>query len=107
MKPAGLALSPRTRWYLNRLFDPDEAAEVAEILINECGNNLPLCKKETPAGMDRIRFAVLKLSRGDLDRLVKWVELAKKDWRDVLMAAESGDDTEAHKRWKPGKKSNG
>jgi hypothetical protein len=100
-----LDLSPSTRWYVNRLFGPGEAEKAAEILINECGSNLPLCKMETPAGMERIRAAVLKLSRGDLDKLIEWVDLAKADWRDVLLAAESNRNTGTHTHRKPGKKS--
>lgn len=37
---------------------------------------------------DRIIRAVIYLSKGDLERLRKQIELARIDWRDVLMAAE-------------------
>ncbi len=33
-----------------------------------------------------LRLAVLRLANGDLAKLVEWVELAKWDYRDVLLA---------------------
>lgn len=37
---------------------------------------------------DRVRLAVVKLSDGSWDRFLESVDLAQKDWRDVLAAAE-------------------
>ena len=37
---------------------------------------------------DRVRLAVIELSGGDLAELSRLVDLAKQDWRDVLMWAE-------------------
>jgi hypothetical protein len=48
-----------------------------------------------------VRFAALKLSAGGMDRLRKAIELAKTDWRDLLVAAEFANDVNAHKRWSP------
>lgn len=98
-----LDLSPRTLRHVKRLFDSGDADRAAELLITECGNNLPLCKRATPESMERIRFAVLKLSQGDLNQLIKWIGLAKIDWRDVLMAAGFGNDARTHSRWRPEK----
>ena len=36
----------------------------------------------------RVQLAVLKVSAGSLDRLLVWLDEARKDWRDVLVAAE-------------------
>lgn len=52
-----------------------------------------------PEDLDRIRFAALKTSRGDLRKLVDALALSKIDYRDLLMAADFGFDTEAHERW--------
>jgi hypothetical protein len=41
----------------------------------------------------------LKLSAGNIDKLKAAIELAKTDWRDLLVAAGFADDTTAHKRW--------
>jgi hypothetical protein len=54
-----------------------------------------------PSGFDRIRFAVLKLSRGDLEQLGREIDGAHHDWRDTLVAAGFGDDIHAHLRWNP------
>jgi hypothetical protein len=53
------------------------------------------------AGIERIRFAALKLCRGDLSALQRAVGLAKKDWRDVLVAAGFESDVAAHRSWWP------
>ncbi len=37
---------------------------------------------------NRVRLAVLKLSNGDLDGLIQFIDLAKQDYRDVLLRAE-------------------
>ena len=53
--------------------------------------------------LDRIRFAALKLSGGDLGRLRHWIAEAERgdqvDWRDVVSAAGFGDRVEAHASW--------
>ena len=67
-----------------------------------CGDNLPGSGLDTPESLDRIRFAALKISGGDLDRLTQAVELAQADWRDLLMAAGFGHDTSAHRAWEIG-----
>jgi hypothetical protein len=36
-----------------------------------------------------------------MDKLIKVIELAQVDRRDLLMAAGFGEDTEAHKHWNP------
>jgi hypothetical protein len=51
--------------------------------------------------MERIRFSVLKLSEGKIDELVRAIELAQVDWRDLFMEAGFGHDPEAHNKWEP------
>jgi hypothetical protein len=43
----------------------------------------------------------LKLSGGALNALQRPIDLAKIDWRDVLVAAGFGSDLSAHKSWWP------
>ena len=50
---------------------------------------------------DRIRFAVLKLSAGNLTTLQQEVDGANRDWRDTLVAAGFGESLTAHKNWFP------
>ena len=62
---------------------------------------LPLSIPANPASLERIRFAVLKVSCVDLNRLQKAIDLAKIDWRDVLVAADFASDLTAHTSWWP------
>src|SRR5262249_23491957 len=50
---------------------------------------------------ERLRFAALRLSHGDLRALDEAIALGRTDWRDLLMAADFGYDTQAHERWVP------
>lgn len=38
--------------------------------------------------VDRVRLAAVRLSHGNLDRLERFIDATKKDYRDVLMWAE-------------------
>jgi len=86
---------------LARMFSLTDQELVSTLLIEECGDNLPLLKAANTASIERIRFAVLKLSGGDLNALQRAIDLAKIDWRDVLVAAGFGSDVTAHKAWWP------
>lgn len=96
-----VALSPSTQARLESLFSPDQQEAARCLLENECANNLPFCGGSGMFELERLRFAVLKLSGGDLGRLRQEIEQAKIDWRDTLMAAGFGEDISAHKRWLP------
>jgi hypothetical protein len=50
---------------------------------------------------DRVQVAILKLSGGDLGRLVEMVALAKTDYRDALAAAEYPLEFRASGRFEP------
>jgi hypothetical protein len=79
------------------LFGPDDIELVSLLLTDQCGSNLA----EFPELLERIRCAVLKLSHGDLNALGRAIDLAKRDWRDALVAAGFGDDIKAHESWWP------
>jgi hypothetical protein len=96
-----LRLSDATTARLRALFSPAEQAAAIRLLEEDCGASLPFCEAATSESAERIRFAVLKLSRGDLGELRSSVEHARIDWRDVLVWAGFGDDVEAHRRWWP------
>jgi hypothetical protein len=97
----GSMLSPETQRRVNLLFRPEEQNIVATLLITECGNNLPFLEKSNEYELERIRFATLKLSDGNLDMLREAIEMAKSDWRDLLMAAGFAYDVTEHSRWLP------
>jgi len=92
-------LSPATWDLVQRMFPAKEQAQAAGLLVDECGNNLPFMENETEEGLERIRFAVLKLSRGKMEKLGYWVEYTQLDWRDTLMAAGFGNWLFAHQIW--------
>jgi hypothetical protein len=94
-------LTPETQLRVELLFPPAMRAEVVRLLIDECGRNLPLTEKWSEDGFERIRFGVLRLSGGTIEGLGKAIELAKRDWRDVLMAAGFANSTGMHRAWMP------
>jgi len=94
-------LSPETLRRLHLLFAPDDRAAAETLLVNECGSNLPFLQKLDMFGLERFRFAAMKVSAGDLDRLREAVRMAQWDWRDLLVAAGFGHDVTAHERWLP------
>jgi len=96
-----MRISPETEKRIALLFPPNEQELVRAVLSDECGNNLPLCETWNEVQLDRIRFAVLKLSRGKLDQFDRALALAKIDWRDLLVAANFAEDVKAHVSWLP------
>ena len=54
-------LSSGTNRRIAALFPESQQAEVAELLIEECGDNLPFADTLGAAGVERVQFAVLKL----------------------------------------------
>jgi len=94
-------LSPETRWRLEAVFAPADRDMAERLLVEECGNNLSLLTELDTNQLERFRFAALKLSDGSLHRLRQAIEVAKTDWRDLLMAAGFGEDIHAHERWLP------
>ena len=93
------ALSPRTRKLVDSLFDRIDVNEACLWLEEECGNNLPFCDDSDEIQMERIRFAALKLSKGNPHKLLHAIEEARVDWRDLLLAAGFGTDENAHDIW--------
>lgn len=94
-----LELSEGTKTRIAKLFPPEHRAMVEIVLREECGNNLPFCEDCDMYQMERTRFAALKVSGGDMDKLLDAVALAQRDSRDLLMAAGFGHDVHAHERW--------
>lgn len=84
---------------VERLFARDDCASAQRLLSEECGANLPFCERQDAIALERIRFAVLMLSDGDLEKLRTMVDHAKIDWRDVLVWAGFGYSLTEHDRW--------
>jgi hypothetical protein len=96
-------LSSETRRRIDALFPQPERDAVVRLLQSECGNNLPLLESFDDVQLERVRFAALKLSGGNLRKLRDAVRLAKEDWRDLLVSAQFADDVNAHSDWFPDK----
>jgi hypothetical protein len=96
-------LTPAVVQKIEALFAPESREAAGRMIAERCGADLLLSTHMGPdaSGFDRIRFAVLKLSRGDLERLKQEIESAHFDWRDTLMATGFGEDTHANLRWHP------
>lgn len=92
-------LSPTTQNLVEVIFDVMNVNEAARWLEDECGNNIPFCAKHDEYAMERIRFAALKLSNGNISKLLGAIDEARIDWRDLFMVAGFGHDIKAHVKW--------
>ena len=92
-------LSDKTWQIVRKMYPPAQQEEVGRFLATQCGNNLPFCRDSDEHELERVRFAVLKLSRGNFDKLLKEVEQAQQDWRDTFVAAGFAHSATEHERW--------
>ena len=99
---AGPPLSAETERRLHLCFPPELREGASRLLVEHCGNNLPFCNDCDAGQMERIRFAALKLSEGDMAKLSEAVRIAQIDWRDVLVAAGFGSELRADQNWLSG-----
>lgn len=84
---------------IDTIYRKEERSLVIHTLENDCGNNLPLCNGWTSKQLERIRFAVIKFSEGQLDRFHYAIKLANTDWRDLLVEVCFADDIDCHSEW--------
>lgn len=96
-----IPLSGQTLRRLHALFAAGECEAAEQLLIERCGDALPLTGSADENFWERIRFAVLKLSAGDLQKLKHETDRANCDWRDTLVAAGFGQSTTVHQSWFP------
>jgi hypothetical protein len=92
-------LSPHTAQLVEAVFKARDVAEASHWLEEECGNNLPSCRDLDEYRLERIRFAAIKLSQGNLHKLLHAIDEARMDWRDLLMAAGFGERVDTHEAW--------
>jgi hypothetical protein len=99
---AGPKLSLETQRRVEMMYYPEQVEEVTRLLVEECGYNIPGTRaKDDEHSMERLRFAALKVSSGHIGRLKEAVDLAKVDYRDVLLWAGFANDVAKHKAWLP------
>jgi hypothetical protein len=95
-------LSDATQLRLNRLFAERDRVEASRLLAEDCNKaSMHLPSSASTREVERCHFAALKLSRGKLESLVEAIALAQTDYRDLLMAADFGEDASAHWDWLP------
>jgi hypothetical protein len=92
-------LSDESRRRVDLLFHERDRKRAALILDDGFDIRLPVFEGTTEAGLERLQFAALKVSGGDISKLRSAIELGRIDWRDLLLAAGFGADVEAHKHW--------
>jgi hypothetical protein len=92
------SITEKTINLINYIFSADERNDVMLLLINECGSNLPHINEKSPL-IERIRFAAIKISNGKKKELIKAIELAKTDWRDLLVSAGFEHDINEYNIW--------
>jgi hypothetical protein len=80
-------------------FPPEHRLAATELLESRCGSNLPLLGDASAESIERVRFAVLKLSNGNIEQLPHHIAIACTDWRDSLVAAGFGHGILAHRKW--------
>jgi hypothetical protein len=93
------SLSPRAQQLFAGNFALQDRAEGSLAFEQKCGNNLPFCNEHDEYHMERLRFAALKLSQGNIQNLRRAVEIACMGWRYLLMAVGLGHDVRAHEAW--------
>jgi len=96
-----IPLSPGTHLRLRALFRQEDLAEAEALLEEQCADGLPFGESMTPADLERIRFAAIRVSDGRLSELREAIALANVDWRDLLVGAGFAHDVRAHEEWMP------
>ena len=92
-------LSEKTWKIIRKLYPAGPHDAIAELMVVECGNNLPGLSKLNEIELERFRFAALKLSGGDVDKLLGAISLAQLDWRDLLTGAGFAQSLTEHSKW--------
>jgi hypothetical protein len=80
-------------------FQEQDLTRVLNALESECGTNLPLCQDSTPESLERLRFAAIKVSKGEMGLFREAIDLAKLDWRDLLVWAGFANNIHEHQKW--------
>ena len=86
-EPKPIGLTPAVVEEISEHFPAAQGDFVKQILDKECGRTIPFCREATAQELEYIRLCVLRLSKGNLSELRKWIELANIDQRDVFLAA--------------------
>jgi hypothetical protein len=94
-----IPLSKKTKQAAEILLAEGVRSRVEERLVADTSEGIPLWQELTPEGLERIRFAVLKLIAQNPKNENIAFKYAKVDWRDLFMAAGFGESATEHERW--------
>jgi hypothetical protein len=86
-EPRPVGLTPTVIEEVAKHFLPAQHERVRGLLDHNCGRTLPFRREATAQDLEWTQLAVLRLSKGDVDELNKWVEWANIDERDAVYAA--------------------
>jgi len=95
----GIALSERTRNLIAKMFSKSDGIVISDMLYRAVSAKVPFCADSSAEEMERIRFAILKMTKDSPLNLAVGIFLAQSDWRDLLMSAGFGDDAAQHMAW--------
>ena len=94
-----IPLSQRTSRIAEILLQDSDRSRITSRLITETAENIPMWHDFTPEGMERIRFAVLKLIVQNPKNENIAFNHAQMDWRDIFMAAGFAESATEHESW--------
>ena len=94
-----ISLSRRTTILLESCIPVDARDEITAMLIAEVSENIPWNAGSTSEDMERIRFAIIKLTLENRKNLTVAIDQAQRDWRNLLMMADFADDIHEHLNW--------
>jgi hypothetical protein len=94
-----IPLSKRCLLLAQVLWSEPRLSQMTARLIAEASENIPFHDKSTSNEMDRIRFSIMKLASMPIADDDAIFDLAKRDWRDLFMAAGFGWSEDEHLRW--------
>ncbi|MCW8876033.1 MAG: hypothetical protein OQK51_03155 [Kangiellaceae bacterium] len=84
---------------MQKKFSAENYHRAKHSIEQNAGKTIPFCGNSSPSQLDRIRFAIIKLSDGCPNQLDKAIQLAHSDWRDLLISAEFGANPHEHDGW--------
>lgn len=94
-----IELSEKTELLMQKMFPEADWPEVRALLEEEGIDKRFSEKEQTPESLERRRFAILKVSNGNIDWLYSEIELSHVDFRDLLMDAGFANGLTEHEWW--------
>ena len=97
--------SLRKKQLVENHFSAHHVADAVKRLEQDCGKMIPFYEDADKFQMERVRFAVIKFSEGQINIIINAITEARFDWRNLSMATGFGHDVNAHengqrKSWK-------